>query len=117
MSEAKAHPKSSGALPAAQAIPLGALVTYASGSIVSRAIVQNDAGSMTVFALDAGQALSEHTAPYDAHVLVLDGKAHLTVGGQAVEAGPGEAVRMPAQVPHSLEARERFKMLLVMIRA
>ena len=71
---------------------------------------------MTAFAFDAGQALSEHTAPFDAIVQVLDGKAELTIGGKRVAAQAGQAVLMPADVPHAVNATGRFKMLLLMIR-
>lgn len=102
--------------PAAQPVRLADLVSYAEGSIVSRAIAQTKAGSLTLFAFDAGQALNEHTAPFDALVQLLDGEAELTIGGQVVLAGAGETVLMPANVPHAVNARKRFKMLLSMIR-
>jgi len=103
-------------VPAATALDLTGLVDYAEGSIVSRTIADNDAGTLTLFAFDAGQGLSEHTAPFDAFVQVLDGEAEFTVGGEAVRAGKGRLVVMPADVPHAVKARGRFKMLLVMIR-
>lgn len=105
-----------GALPPAEPVALAALVDYAPGAVVSRALVQSKPGSVTLFAFDAGQGLSEHTTPYDAHVLVLDGECHLTIGGREVPARVGEIVRMPAGVPHSVEARGQMKMLLLMIR-
>ena len=108
--------KDAARLTPAQAFLLERLVDYAPGSIVSRALTQSKAGSLTLFAFDAGQGLSEHTAPFDAHVLVLDGTATLSIAGQQVVARAGEIVLMPANVPHALEARERFKMLLAMIR-
>ncbi len=110
------HGASSGRLPAAEAVRLAALVEVAPGSVVSRALTQTKAGSITLFAFDAGQGLSEHAAPYDAHVLVLDGVARLTIGGKPVSAKAGEMVLMPAGVPHAVDADERMKMLLVMIR-
>lgn len=99
-------------------VPLaaGRLVEYAEGSIVSRTIVKRDAGNVTLFAFDAGQGLSEHTAPFDALVFVLDGRASVTIGGKANEVAAGEMILMPANVPHALQAAERFKMMLVMIR-
>jgi quercetin dioxygenase-like cupin family protein len=103
-------------MPAAQAVSLADLVQYAEGSIVSRAIAQKPVGSLTLFAFDEGQALSEHTAPFDALVQVLDGAAELTIGGMAVQAEAGQSVLMPANIPHAVTARRRFKMLLSMIR-
>jgi len=94
----------------------GELVEYADGSIVSRAIVKAKAGTVTLFAFDAGQNLSEHTAPFDAMVQVLDGEAELTVGGETFIAGTGQLVIMPAGIPHAVTAVKRFKMLLTMIR-
>ena len=105
-----------GALPAAEPAALAALVEYAPGSVVSRALVQSQPGSATLFAFDEGQGLNEHATPYDAHVIVLDGTATLTIGGKTILARIGEVVRMPANVPHAVDARERFKMLLMMFR-
>ena len=104
-------------LPAGEALELAALVDYADGSIVSRTLAENDAGTLTLFAFDAGQKLSEHSAPFDAVVQILDGRAELVIGGRAVSAGAGEMVIMPADVPHAVEAPQRFKMLLTMLRA
>lgn len=98
------------------AAPVAELVGYNAGAVVSRTIVQNGAGNITLFAFDAGQGLSEHTAPFDAFVQVLDGRARITIGGKAVELGAGEVVLMPASVPHAVQALQRFKMLLVMLR-
>lgn len=103
-------------MPAAEPLVLADLVQYADGSIVSRALAQRPGGSLTLFAFDAGQELSEHTAPFDALVQVLDGKVLLTIGGKPVPAGAGQSVLMPANVPHAVQAKERFKMLLSMIR-
>ncbi len=103
-------------LPPATAVRLSEEITYVPGSIVSRTIARNKGGSLTLFAFDAGQELSEHTAPFDAFVQVLDGSVELTIGGQPVEAQAGETVLMPAGVPHAVHARERFKMLLSMVR-
>lgn len=105
-----------GALPPSAPVTLAALVDYAPGSVVSRALVQSKPASVTLFAFDEGQGLNEHTTPYDAHVLVVDGEASLTIGGETMTARAGEIVRLPADVPHALEARVPFKMLLVMIR-
>lgn len=105
-----------GSLAPATALKLAELVTYADGSVVSRAIVQEKAASLTLFAFDAGQALSEHTTAYDAYLEVLDGEADLVIGGKPVAAHPGEVVLMPAGVPHAVNATRRFKMLLTMVR-
>ena len=103
-------------VPSAQAVKLAALVEYSQGSIVSRTIVENSAGTVTLFAFDAGQSLSEHSAPFDALVQVLDGRVELTIGGNRVLASAGDLVLMPANVPHAVSASERFKMLLTMLR-
>lgn len=105
-----------GSLEPATALKLTDLVSYAEGSVVSRAIVQEKAASLTLFAFDAGQALSEHTTAYDAYLEVLDGQADLVVGGKAIVAHTGEVVVMPAGAPHSVNASQRFKMLLTMVR-
>ena len=103
-------------LPPAAARKVVDLAAWSEGSIVSRVLVQNRAGNVTLFAFDKGQGLSEHTAPFDALVMVLAGRARLTIGGKPVDAGAGEAVLMPAHVPHAVLALRRFKMLLVMLR-
>jgi len=103
-------------IPAATVVHLAELVQYAEGSIVSRGLVQKPVGSLTLFAFDAGQGLNEHTAPYDAVVQVLDGEGELIVGGKSLVVKTGDTVLMPANVPHAVNARERFKMLLTMIR-
>jgi quercetin dioxygenase-like cupin family protein len=83
---------------------------------VSRTLARAPGGSLTLFAFDAGQELSEHTAPFDAFVTVLDGKVELTIGGERVAAAAGETVLMPAGVPHAVRADGPFKMLLAMVR-
>lgn len=103
-------------MPPAEVVHLAELVQYAEGSVVSRALVQKPVGSLTLFAFDAGQALSEHTAPFDAYVQLLDGEAELVVGGKSIDARAGDTVLMPANIPHAVNARRRFKMLLTMIR-
>ena len=100
----------------AEAYNLADLTDYADGSVVSRTLHKSDKTTMTVFAFDKGQELSEHTAPFDAYVQVLDGKVELMIGGNPVPAASGEIVLMPANVPHGLKAVEKFKMLLIMIR-
>ncbi|MBN1361389.1 MAG: cupin domain-containing protein [Sedimentisphaerales bacterium] len=96
---------------------LDALVQYANDSIVSKTVLDKPVGTITLFAFDRGQKLSEHTAPYDAVVQVVDGRGQVTIGGQAQEVVAGEIIIMPAHVPHAVDAVERFKMLLTMIRA
>ncbi len=105
-----------GSLPPARPSVLSDLVGYAPDSIVSRTIMDSKAGTLTLFAFDAGQKLSEHSAPFDATVVMLDGKAHLTIGGKPVVAESGQVVLMPANTPHAVDAVDRFKMLLIMIR-
>jgi len=105
-----------GGIDPAKAVRLGDLVEYQPGSIVSRTITQKPVGNLTLFAFDEGQALSEHSAPYDAYVTIQDGVGELVIGGVPVEAKAGETVLMPANVPHAVNARQRFKMLLTMIR-
>ncbi|MEW6360263.1 MAG: cupin domain-containing protein [Planctomycetota bacterium] len=118
MSRKKCHcDESDMKLPKAEAIDLAKAVDYAEGSIVSRTLAENKAGTLTLFAFDKGQGLSEHSAPFDAVVQVLDGKVALTIGGKAVAARKGQAVVMPANVPHAVKAPTRFKMLLTMLRA
>jgi len=95
---------------------LDALVSYADGSVVSKTILDKQTGTLTLFAFDKGQKLSEHTSPYDAVVQVVEGRARLTIGGQDREVEAGELIIMPANVPHAVTAVERFKMLLIMIR-
>jgi len=104
-------------IPAAAALDLAALVEYADGSIVSRTLTESKAGTLTLFAFDAGESLSEHSAPFDAIVQVLDGQAEITLGGKPVTPKAGQIVVMPANVPHALRAEKPFKMLLTMFRA
>jgi len=92
-------------------------VSYQDGSIVSKTIMDKKAGTVTLFAFDKGQGLSEHTSPYDALVYILDGEADITISGKAVQAKTGEMVIMPANEPHALQASVKFKMMLVMIRS
>jgi quercetin dioxygenase-like cupin family protein len=101
----------------AQPQGLNDLIDYAEDSIVSKTILDKPVGTITLFAFDEGQKLSEHTAPYDAVVQVIDGQGTLTIGGEQVTVGAGEIVIMPGNVPHAVTAEERFKMLLTMIRA
>jgi quercetin dioxygenase-like cupin family protein len=100
----------------AQALALATLVTPTAGGIASRVLARTTGGNVTLFAFDAGQGLEEHTSPFDALVLVLEGSMVLTVGGEKVSAVPGTIVRMPGGVPHALLAPEPTRMLLVMLR-
>ena len=93
------------------------LVAYQEGSVVSKTLVEKETGTVTLFAFDKGQGLSEHTAPFDAMVCVLDGVAQVTIAGNPATVRQGEAIIMPANKPHALQATERFKMMLVMIRS
>ena len=93
------------------------LANYQEGSVVSRILVHRSTGSVTLFAFDEGQELSEHTAPFDALVNVLEGKAEIVIAGKPFQLGAGEVILMPANRPHALRAISRFKMLLIMIRS
>lgn len=96
---------------------LDALVTIQKGAVVSRTLIDRPSGNVSLFSFDAGQALSEHTAPYDALVQVLSGRVEIRLEGTPHTLAPGDALTMPAGVPHALEALEPFKMLLVMLRS
>ena len=100
-----------------KALQLVSLIDYQKGSVVSKQLLNKKAGTITLFAFAKGEGLSEHTAPYDASVMILDGKAAITIGGKPHNLKKGEMIIMPAGVPHSLKAVERFKMLLIMIRS
>ena len=91
-------------------------VKYSDGSVVSQTIVEKKTGTVTLFAFDKGQGLSEHSAPYDAMVTIVEGKAVITIGGEPHEVKAGECVIMPANITHALKAVEKFKMLLIMIK-
>ena len=93
------------------------LVEYQDGSIVSKEIIKKSTGTVTLFAFDKGQGLSEHTAPFDALVYILDGKAEVVISGESSDLKAGQIIIMPANKPHALKAAERFKMMLVMIKA
>lgn len=92
------------------------MITYANGATVSKIVTRNKNGNTTLFSFDEGQNLSEHTAPFDAIVQIIDGSAKVTIAGKDCILKTGEIIIMPANVPHALEAMERFKMLLTMIR-
>jgi quercetin dioxygenase-like cupin family protein len=100
-----------------QVFKLAELVSYQEGSVVSRQITKADAGNVTLFAFDAGQELSEHTAPFDALVHILDGEAEISIAGKPFALTSGDGIVMPANQPHALRGVKRFKMLLTMIRA
>lgn len=93
------------------------LLSYQKGAVVSRTLVDKPTGTVTLFAFDEGQGLSEHTAPYDALVQVLDGDVEITIAGTPFYLGAGEIILMPANEPHALKARTPFKMMLTMIRS
>lgn len=105
-----------GTIPASEALPLESLIAFTDGGIASRVLAKNGGGNLTLFAFDRGQGLSEHTTPFDALVMVLDGEFSLTIGGTAVTATPGTIVRMPANVPHAVDATVASRMLLIMLR-
>jgi len=100
------------------AVPVGlaGLVDYAPGAIVSRTVAENGGGNVTLFAFAAGQGLSEHSAPFDALVTVLDGEGVFVVGGQPHRVAAGQILRMPANIPHAVRGGQPFKMMLVMLR-
>jgi quercetin dioxygenase-like cupin family protein len=103
-------------IPPGEALALDALITPTEQGIATRVLARTTGGNVTLFAFDAGQELSEHTTPFDALALVLEGTLSLTIGGAAVRATTGTIVRMPANVPHAVEAPEAARMLLVMLR-
>jgi len=96
---------------------LKSLIDYQDGSVVSREIIRKSTGTITLFAFDQGQGLSEHTAPFDALVIILDGQAEITISGQAFKLTEGQMIILPVNEVHALKAISRFKMLLVMIRS
>jgi quercetin dioxygenase-like cupin family protein len=100
----------------ARSLALAGLVQYQAGAVVSRTIINRKTGTVTLFAFDQGQELSEHTAPFDAMAVVLDGRAEVAIAGRSQAVRSGEMIIMPAHKPHSLKAASRFKMLLIMIR-
>jgi len=101
----------------AQVLTLADLADYQEGSVVSRTLIKQEQGSVTLFAFDRGQGLSEHTAPFDALVQVLEGEAEVAIDGKSHRLHTGDLIIMPADKPHALKAPRRFKMLLTMIRA
>jgi quercetin dioxygenase-like cupin family protein len=101
----------------AEVKPLVDLLQYQDSSIVSRVLLKNKGGTVTLFAFDAGEGLSEHTAPFDALVVVTDGEAEVSIAGESFQVGQGETIVLPANRPHAVKATTKFKMLLIMIRA
>ena len=102
--------------PKSEVLHMADLASYQDGSVVSRQITKEEAGNVTLFAFDEGQELSEHTAPYDALVHVLDGEVEVRISGRPFHLKSGDAIIMPANDPHALKAMTKFKMLLTMIR-
>ena len=100
-----------------ETVNLAALLSYQEGAVVSRTIIDKKIGTVTIFAFDKGEGLSEHTAPFDAMVYILDGKAEILISKKPHDVAQGEMIIMPAGEPHELRAIEKFKMLLVMIRS
>jgi len=101
----------------AKVLKVANLMEYQEGSVVSREIIRKETGTVTIFAFDKGEGLSEHTAPFDAMVQVVDGKAEIIISGKSNLVSAGEMIIMPANDPHALNAVERFKMVLTMIRS
>ena len=104
------------ALAAGEALPIDSLITPTPGGIASRILGKSKGGTLTLFAFDQGQDLSEHTAPFEAFLIVLDGEFRVVVGGEPVTAAAGTIVRLPASVPHAVEALSASRMMLVMLR-
>ena len=104
-------------LPAGELFALDTLVTPTAQGIASRVLARTAAGNITLFAFDAGEELSEHTAPFDALVLVIDGEAEVEIAGKAFRVSSGETITLPADIPHAVRAATRFKMMLTMLRA
>lgn len=103
--------------PKAEILQIAEMAAYQDGSVVSRQITKAEAGNVTLFAFDAGQELSEHTAPFDALVHVLEGEAEIYISGQPFQLKAGDAIILPANQPHAVKAPRKFKMLLTMIHA
>ena len=103
-------------IPAERVLEMADLIEYQEGSVVSRTIIDQQTGTLTLFAFATGQGLSEHTAPFDALVYLLDGEADIAIAGQSYRLRKGAMIIMPANKPHALKAIDKFKMLLVMIR-
>ena len=114
---AQGNQETGAGIPAERVLEMADLIEYQEGSVVSRTIIDQKTGTLTLFAFAAGQGLSEHTAPFDALVYLLDGEAEITIAGQRHRLSEKDMIIMPANKPHALKAIENFKMLLVMIRS
>jgi quercetin dioxygenase-like cupin family protein len=101
----------------AESLKLTAMVDYQDGSVVSRSVLKTETGNVTLFAFDQGQELSEHTAPFEALIQVLDGETEIMISGKAYNLKSGESIVLPANQPHAVRAAQKFKMLLTMIRS
>jgi quercetin dioxygenase-like cupin family protein len=110
------HKKMTEVLYKARPVAIKEAIEYAADSVVSKMLIKKETGNLTLFAFDEGQALSEHTAPFDAAVLILEGKAEIVIGGESFILGEGDFVTMPANTPHDVKATEKMKMLLIMIK-
>jgi len=104
-------------LPVSEVVRLNELIEYQEGSVVSRTLLNKETGTLTLFAFDKGQGLSEHTAPFDALVSLLDGEAEIIISGKPFSLKQGEMIIMPANEPHALKAVKQFKMILTMIKS
>jgi quercetin dioxygenase-like cupin family protein len=104
-------------LDSSQVLRLSDMIEYQKGSVVSRTLIDKKTGTLTLFSFDKGQGLSEHTAPFDALVFILDGEVEISISGKPFRLQSGEMIIMPANNPHALKALEQFKMMLVMIRS
>lgn len=111
-----ANKESKSTLVPSKVFDLVSMVEYGEGAVVSRMLMKNSAGTVTLFAFDAGQGLSEHSAPFDALVQVLDGEGEFVIGGNSSLVGKGQIILMPADIPHAVKAQKRFKMMLTMLR-
>ena len=100
-----------------EALNLNEIIDYQKDSVVSRTLIKKKTGNVTLFAFDLGQALSEHTAPFDAMAYILDGEAEITISGKAFHLKSGEMIIMPANEPHALKAVNKYKMLLIMVKS
>ncbi|HLN21893.1 MAG TPA: cupin domain-containing protein [Bacteroidales bacterium] len=101
----------------AKAIDLRNSVEYSNGGIVSKTVIKRETGNISVFSFDKGEGLTEHTSPFDAVIMVLDGKGEITIGGVPAIVDSGQLIIMPRDIPHAVYAQERFKMMLIMIRS
>ena len=113
---AQGNKETGAGIPAERVLEMADLIEYQEGSVVSRTIIDQQTGTLTLFAFATGQGLSEHTAPFDALVYLLDGEADIAIAGQSYRLRKGEMIIMPANKPHALKAIDKFKMLLIMIR-